>query len=37
MNWQKIKLELWSGVGGAIITMYVCWGQILTGCCPNVT
>ena len=23
MNWEKIKLGLWSGVGGALLTMYV--------------
>jgi hypothetical protein len=23
MNWEKIKVGLWSAVGGAIITMYV--------------
>ena len=23
MNWEKIKLGLWSGVGGALVTMYV--------------
>jgi hypothetical protein len=23
MNWEKIKLGSWSGVGGALVTMYV--------------
>ena len=23
MNWEKIKLGLWSGVGGALLTIYI--------------